>query len=554
MAKDEPKKRRFSWFGFGRKKKEEPAPDPAPAQEAVEPAPEPAPDVVEEPAPEIPQPAPVSADESSVPVEPAMETAPAGHPGPEPIHSAPPLSAPPLQAPSIADTSVPADTAPETTTPPAQAPTEPEPAPAVEPDGPPADPPATAGPSQDDAREPAQQAPEDRDAPSAQALDGSQTQPSSPDPWADTAPNDKPAQSLKAPVDAGAEETAIDEPAAQEESPSPERQDEDDGHGEDDGRGGEQEEDDEPQHRGFFARLRDGLKRSTSALSEGITGIFTKAKLDDETLEDLEDLLITADLGVDAARDLTQNLAKERYNKAITPGEVRTELAKLIAQRLEPLAQPFMLDAGEKPHVILVVGVNGTGKTTTIGKLAHHFRAEGRSVTLAAGDTFRAAAVEQLTIWAERTGSPIVKRDIGADAAGLAFDALKQAREDGTDLLMIDTAGRLQNKQGLMDELAKIIRVLKKQDAEAPHSVLLVLDATTGQNALNQVEVFKDVAGVTGLIMTKLDGTARGGILVALADKYGLPIHGIGVGEGVEHLQPFDAESYAMALTGGEDD
>ncbi len=311
-------------------------------------------------------------------------------------------------------------------------------------------------------------------------------------------------------------------------------------------------ETEETVRKGFFGRLRDGLKRSTSALSDGITGIFTKSKLDDETLEELEDLLIMTDLGVDVSRALTKELAKDRYDKAITPAEVREELARLIAARLEPLATPLIPDLSRKPHVVLVVGVNGTGKTTTIGKLAHHFRAEGASVMLAAGDTFRAAAVEQLTIWGERTGSPVITRALGSDAAGLAFDALKDAREEAMDILLIDTAGRLQNKQGLMEELAKITRVLKKQDPEAPHSVLLVLDATTGQNALSQVEIFREVAGVTGLVMTKLDGTARGGILVALADKYGLPIHAIGVGEGVEDFQPFDAESFALALTGTE--
>ncbi len=316
----------------------------------------------------------------------------------------------------------------------------------------------------------------------------------------------------------------------------------------------EAEAEDEAPKPGFFARLRAGLSRSTSAISEGITSIFTKAKLDDATLEDLEDLLITSDLGVEVAGEVTRDLSKNRFNKDISPGEVRQELARIVAARMEPVAKDFRLQPGRLPHVVLVVGVNGTGKTTTIGKLAHRFRQDGKTVMLAAGDTFRAAAIEQLKIWGERTDSPVMARDVGADAAGLAFDALKAAREEACDVLMIDTAGRLQNKQGLMEELAKITRVLKKQDPEAPHSVLLVLDATTGQNAISQVEVFKDVAGVTGLVMTKLDGTARGGILVSLAAKFGLPIHAIGVGEGIEDFQPFDPQEFADALTGATQD
>ncbi len=312
-------------------------------------------------------------------------------------------------------------------------------------------------------------------------------------------------------------------------------------------------EDEKPVRKGFFARLRDGLSRSTNALSEGIAGIFTKSKLDDEMLEELEDLLIMSDIGVDVAREVTAELAKNRYDKAISPSEVREHLAEIIARKMEHCAAEFALDPDLKPHVVLVVGVNGTGKTTTIGKLAHYFRAEGSSVMLAAGDTFRAAAIEQLKVWGERTASPVLARNTGADAAGLAFDAYAQAKAEGRDILLIDTAGRLQNKQGLMEELAKITRVLKKQDPDAPHSVLLVLDATTGQNALNQVEVFQQVAGVTGLVMTKLDGTARGGILVAIAAKYGLPIHAIGVGEGIEDFQPFDPETFARALTGADD-
>ena len=301
---------------------------------------------------------------------------------------------------------------------------------------------------------------------------------------------------------------------------------------------------------GFFGRLKAGLSRSTGRLGDGITGIFTKAKLDDETLEELEDLLISADLGAKAASDVTAALAKGRYDKEISDTEVREVLAETVAERLAPYAQALEIDPQKKPHVVLVVGVNGTGKTTTIGKLAHRYSQDGRKVVLAAGDTFRAAAIEQLKIWGERVDAPVVARDLGADAAGLAFDALKMAQEGRADVLLIDTAGRLQNKKGLMEELAKIVRVLRKQDETAPHSVLLVLDATTGQNALSQVEVFREVADVTGLVMTKLDGTARGGILVAVADKFALPIHAIGVGEGIEDFQPFDARDYARALAG----
>lgn len=303
----------------------------------------------------------------------------------------------------------------------------------------------------------------------------------------------------------------------------------------------------------WLDRLKSGLGRSKAALSEGISNIFVKRRLDDATLEELEDLLITADLGVAAASRVTENLARGRYNKDIAPREVQLALAGEVAAILKPHARPLTPDPAHKPHVILMVGVNGTGKTTTIGKLTDQFRRQGKRVVLAAGDTFRAAAIEQLTVWGERTGAPVVASKVGADAAGLAFEALEKARAEGADVLMIDTAGRLQNKQGLMDELAKIIRVLRKKDPTAPHDVILVLDATTGQNALSQAEVFRQVADVTGLIMTKLDGTAKGGVLVALAEKFALPIHAIGVGEGIDDLQPFEADSFARALVGIED-
>jgi len=303
---------------------------------------------------------------------------------------------------------------------------------------------------------------------------------------------------------------------------------------------------------GFFARLTKGLARSSSRMSDGIGAIFTKAKLDAETLEELEDLLITADLGVETAGEVTKKLAEGRFDKEIGAEEVKSILAGIIAERLEPVAKPLELDAGAKPHIILMVGVNGAGKTTTIGKLAQRYRDEGKRVVLAAGDTFRAAAVEQLKVWGSRTGAEVMARDIGADAAGLAFDALAHAKSEGADVLMIDTAGRLQNRKELMDELAKIVRVLKKQDESAPHSVVLVLDASTGQNAISQAQVFTEIAGVTGIVMTKLDGTARGGILVALAAKFDLPIHAIGVGEGIEDLQPFTPADFARALVGAD--
>jgi fused signal recognition particle receptor len=302
---------------------------------------------------------------------------------------------------------------------------------------------------------------------------------------------------------------------------------------------------------GWFQRLKAGLTKTSAKLSQDIAGLFSKRKLDADTLQELEDLLIQADLGVETAARISAALAKGRHDKEIATEEVRAVLAAEVERALAPVAKPLRIEGDHKPHVILVTGVNGTGKTTTIGKLAHRLRAEGRTVTLAAGDTFRAAAVEQLKIWGARTGAEVVARETGADAAGLVFDALKLAREKASDVLLIDTAGRLQNKQALMDELEKVIRVLRKIDPSAPHQVLLVLDATTGQNALNQVEIFKDKAGVTGLVMTKLDGTARGGILVAISAKFGLPVHAIGIGEGIEDLAAFDAGEFARAIALG---
>ncbi|MBB6249618.1 signal recognition particle-docking protein FtsY [Nitrospirillum iridis] len=300
----------------------------------------------------------------------------------------------------------------------------------------------------------------------------------------------------------------------------------------------------------WLSRLRRGLSKSTNRLTDGIGGIFTKRKLDDETLEELEELLIQADLGPAMAARVTGDLAKSRFGKEISPDEVKRFLADEIAKVLAPVARPLVLDGSHKPHVVLVVGVNGTGKTTTIGKYARELRDAGKVVWLAAGDTFRAAAVSQLQIWGERTGAPVVAKETGADAAGLAYEALEKARAAGADVLLIDTAGRLQNKQGLMEELRKIVRVIKKVDPTAPHTTLLTLDATTGQNAHSQVEVFKEMVSVNGLILTKLDGSARGGVLVSLAQKFGLPVHAIGVGEGIDDLRPFDAQSFAASLVG----
>jgi fused signal recognition particle receptor len=302
--------------------------------------------------------------------------------------------------------------------------------------------------------------------------------------------------------------------------------------------------------RGWLARLRQGLNRSSTKLATGITSIFTKRKLDAAAIEELEELLIAADLGPATAARLAANLAKTRFDQEVTPDEVRTALAQDIAGILEPVAKPLALDPARKPHVILVVGVNGSGKTTTIGKLAQHFREDGRRVVLAAGDTFRAAAIEQLKIWGERTGVPVVARETGADAAGLAYDALAQAQAEGADVLLIDTAGRLHNKANLMAELQKIIRVLRKLDPTAPQDCLLVLDATTGQNAHAQVEIFRELIQVTGLVVTKLDGTARGGVLVALAERFKLPVHAIGVGETADDLRPFEAVGFARSLMG----
>ena len=306
------------------------------------------------------------------------------------------------------------------------------------------------------------------------------------------------------------------------------------------------------QRQSWFSRLTSGLKRSSDSLTTSITSVFTKRKLDAAMLDELEDILIQADLGLETAVSITETLRRDRFDRDVSDSDVRAVLAAEVEKVLGAVARPLAIDTAQKPFIILMIGVNGSGKTTTIGKLAQKFASEGKSVMLAAGDTFRAAAIEQLQVWGQRTGAPVIARPAGADASGLAFDAVTQAKAEGRDVLIIDTAGRLQNREELMDELEKVIRVIKKVEPSAPHATLLTLDATTGQNALKQVEIFGKRAGVTGLVMTKLDGTARGGILIAIARKFGLPVHFIGVGEGVDDLEPFEARDFARAIAGEE--
>ncbi len=301
---------------------------------------------------------------------------------------------------------------------------------------------------------------------------------------------------------------------------------------------------------GFFSRLREGLSRSTQKLGGGITSVFTRRRLDEAALEELEEVLIAADLGPAVANRVIDQFRRTRFGREVTDDEVKEALAAEIARVLEPVAVAFEPDVARRPHVVLVVGVNGTGKTTTIGKLALQQRERGRHAVLAACDTFRAAAVEQLQIWGERVGAPVIAGPANTDAAGLAYDALVRAEADGADLLLIDTAGRLHNKSVLMEELRKIVRVIQKRDPTAPHSVLLTLDATTGQNAVEQVRVFREMVSVTGLIVTKLDGSARGGIVVALAEQFGLPVHMVGVGEKAADLRDFSAADFARGLVG----
>jgi len=301
---------------------------------------------------------------------------------------------------------------------------------------------------------------------------------------------------------------------------------------------------------GWLSRLKGGLSRSSSVLSNNINDLFTKRKLDATTIESLEEILITSDLGVATSTRLTQLISSSRFGKEITAEEIKDVLASEITKIIEPVAIPLKIDDQKTPHVILVCGVNGVGKTTTIGKLAEAYTGTGHKVILAAGDTFRAAAIEQLNIWGKRTNCQVIASELGKDAASLAFDALEQAKQTRADVLLIDTAGRLHNKKELMAELQKIVRVLKKVDETAPHSCLLVLDATTGQNTHTQVEVFADAVNITGLIVTKLDGSSKGGVLVSLAENFGLPIHAIGIGEQAEDLQPFSAIDFANSLVG----
>jgi fused signal recognition particle receptor len=300
----------------------------------------------------------------------------------------------------------------------------------------------------------------------------------------------------------------------------------------------------------WHRKLFGGFRKTSERLGDNLTGLVTKSKLDAETLDEIEEALIVSDLGPGTAASVRKRLSEGRYDRGIDEAGVREVVADEIARVLSPVAKPLEIDAFPRPQVILVIGVNGSGKTTTIAKLAHLFLEQDYGVMLAAGDTFRAAAIGQLKVWAERLGVPIVAGPEGGDAAGIVFDAVKQATARGIDVLIVDTAGRLQNKRELMDELAKIRRVLGRLNPDAPHDVVLVLDATTGQNALGQIETFREVAGVTGLVMTKLDGTARGGVLVAAAEKFGLPIHAIGVGERIDDLRPFEAGELAKAIAG----
>jgi len=301
----------------------------------------------------------------------------------------------------------------------------------------------------------------------------------------------------------------------------------------------------------FFSKLKQGLSRSTQKLTENITAVFTKRRLDDAALEELEELLIGADLGPRVASRIVENFRSTRFGKEVTDEEIKSTLAAEIAAILAPVAVPLAINPGHAPHVVLLVGVNGTGKTTTIGKLGQLYRDQGLRPMMVAGDTFRAAAVEQLQVWGTRTQVPVVAGAQESDPASLAFEAIARAQAEGIQLLLIDTAGRLHNKTALMEELRKIIRVIRKQDSTAPHSIILVLDATTGQNAVQQVRVFKEMVEISGLIVTKLDGSARGGVVVALAEEFGLPVHAVGVGEKAEDLRPFSAEEFARGLVGG---
>ncbi|WP_027037446.1 signal recognition particle-docking protein FtsY [Mesorhizobium ciceri] len=545
-------------------KRDEPRPEaetaPAPAEPEVIPAPQPAP--VEEPVPE-PEPTIPPAPEPTVPSEPeplpepepqeepAPET-PAEPPAPEEIPT-PPAVPEPAPEPQPQEVPAPAPAEPEIV--PSRPEKQPEPTP-VEVPTPievPAETPApievpTPAPSPLQPSSEVDAAPHPPAGTFSTYSDGGKGEVSAPTPEAPTAEIAPPIRQL-API----ESQPVIAEIAPEPQPAPEPK----------AAPGKVtvtkkvEQKAEPQkapelapRRSWFQRMKDGLARSSKELTGNIAGVFTKRKLDEETLQDLEDVLIRADLGMETALRVTDALAASRYGKDVSDTEVRAIMAAEVEKVLTHVAMPLELDLSHKPHVILVVGVNGTGKTTTIGKLAAKLTDGGLSVMLAAGDTFRAAAIEQLKIWGERTKSPVIASKLGADAAGLAYDAFERAKEAGSDVLIIDTAGRLQNKTELMAELEKIVRVLGKLDPEAPHTVLQTVDATTGQNALNQVEIFRNIAGVNGLVMTKLDGTARGGILVAIAAKHKLPVYFIGVGEQVDDLEPFSASEFARAIAG----
>jgi fused signal recognition particle receptor len=516
---------------------EEPVPTELPApSEPEQPAP------VEEPQPEVPEPLPPAQPEpvEPEPEEPAPEPSPAvpepapveiPAPAPEPVREPEPLpqeipaqpepEVQPVEVPQPKEPPAPEPAPVEVPVPPAEPVRQPQPAPEHVPEPPTPEVPAPARPVEPELP-PTEVPPPIRQPPPVETrpvLRETAPEPEAvPQPPAEAAPKPTPGKVTVA--------KAVEKKAEPEKAPEP------------------------APKTTWFQRLRQGLSRSSKELSSNIAGVFTKRKLDEDTLQDLEDVLIRADLGMETAIRITDALASGRYGKDVSEGEVRTIMAQEVEKVLGPVALPLELDLSHKPHVILVVGVNGTGKTTTIGKLAAKLVAGGLSVTLAAGDTFRAAAIEQLKIWGERTGSPVVASKLGADAAGLAYDAFEKAKEAGSDVLIIDTAGRLQNRTELMAELEKIVRVLGKLDPEAPHTVLQTVDATTGQNALNQVEIFRNVAGVNGLVMTKLDGTARGGILVAIAAKHKLPVYFIGVGEQVDDLEPFSASDFAKAIAG----
>jgi fused signal recognition particle receptor len=505
---------------------DEPEPEPIPVtpSEPARPEPEPAPSEIP-PEPETPQPAP----KPDAPVQP--EPAPAPRPIPEvPSRPRPEEPSPTPQEVPPAEPETPAQPEPAPEVPPKRVPERPEPAPPEVPEQ--SEPEIPAQPQPEAPPEPMPEAPQPVPAEVPVVPERPQKTPALPE----TPPS---AREADRPV--GREEDATPVPSRKAEGKvSVARAVE---------RKREPEKVPEPRQ-SWFQRMRAGLSRSSRELTGNIAGIFTKRKLDEDTLQDLEDVLIRADLGVETAIRVTDALASGRYGRDVSDSEVRGVMAAEMEKVLTPVALPLELDLSHKPHVILVVGVNGTGKTTTIGKLAAKLTQGGLSVMLAAGDTFRAAAIEQLKIWGGRTHSPVIASKLGADAAGLAYDAFEKAKQAGSDVLIIDTAGRLQNRAELMAELEKIVRVLGKLDPEAPHTVLQTVDATTGQNALNQVEIFRNVAGVNGLVLTKLDGTARGGILVAIAAKHKLPVYFIGVGEQVDDLEPFSAKEFAQAIAG----